>query len=1309
MSLVCPHCRGPVQIVGKFTVCAEHGPIEPVEGADQPVRASAGRPKVFISYGRKDARELVDRLCVDLTAAGFSVWRDTREIPAGTDWQAEIVDGLRSAQVVVAVMTPHSVRTSARSVDQTDSVCLGEIAYALFNPPPQPVVPVMAYSCEPPLAIYHLDYVDLCSWQASDNNYRTGLARLVDGIQAALRGEKRFRAWHHQLRPLDFAAFLYRKRQDFTGREWLFDRIDAWRTSSAGERSLLIKGNMGVGKSAIVAQLIHRNPDGQVLAYHCCQWDDDQSRMPGRFVQTIAGMIASKIDAYAHLLEHDPNLKDTLSEANCASDPQGAWQHGVLEQLEKLPAPDGAPRYLLIDALDEALLLPAGATLSIVDLLATRLDHLPGWLRVVATTRNHPDVVQRLKGLRAEELDAQASENLDDLRKYLAARLASPNLAERLAQAGVRADRVLQQLLARSEGNFLYAHLALEAIERDQLDVRHVEDLPPGLTGLYENRFRKEFPSPAAFAEPKLVLETMAAAQEPLDVGLLASATGLDPEEQLPAVLQRLATYLPKRPGLAGHDVYTFHHKSLSDWLTSKDQRGRVFFANVAAGCRRLAEMGWREYQHGLRQLSSYSRRFLPKHLVAAERWDDLERLLTDLAYYEARNAAGEGFQLATDLSAAWRGMPSDRPQRILIRLLNEALQRNIHFTHRHRESYPQALFQSIWNDAWWYDCPEAVHHYQSQGESADERQGEPKPKLYKLLEDWRRQREAREPSFVWARSLRPPVIPLGVFRMVLGGHTGAVNTVSVSTDGERLLSSADDGSARLWDTTTGQQLAQWQPGGHYVLSRMSPDSRHVVATVAMSHSLFHWDATTGRKVREFGPFPAPICCVAFSPDSQYMAAGSEIGTIHIYELRSGQEFVSWHAHGRRYEGERKVGDVAFSPDGERLASGGGWGCDDEGAVYVWDWRNGQELVRQPPHRTMVHRVAYSPDGSKIASCSGNVSGWRLHVSHAGTGQLLAEMKGHSASVDDAGFSPDGSQVISGSWDETVRIWSVLTGSQLQVIHTANKVNCVGFLPDGRRFYSAGYDNVVNIWDAGETISPSPTRPDFRDNIWRLVYSPDGRFLVTGSERGALRIWDALTGRMLGRLGQYSLPGPVNNLAFSPDNCRLAVATGHVPWADDDEPWNGREDYGIRIYDLMTRELVAELSEHGGKVEPRALHYSADGSAIVAPLEDGSVWVWDAHQFKLVDVLRQEKASEARRALPRPSSTPAGVWQARLEKPETVVVDTSTGRDVAWLAAPLYELTPHPSGHIWSGRTDEVKAHGDEARKVEMFCVEGLC
>jgi hypothetical protein len=290
--------------------------------------------KLFLSYCRRDAKLLADRLCIDLSAAGYDVWQDTREISTGTDWQQEIVDGLRSAQVVVGLLSPHSVRMSTTSADGVASICLGELTYALFNPPSQPVIPVMAAPCEPPLCLFHLDYTDMTAWQQSEEKYQAGLQRLLAGIQAAMRGEKRFRGWYHQLRPWDFAPFLYEKRREFCGREWLFDELDAWRVAHA-ESTLLITGDPGTGKSALVAELVHRNPHGQVLAFHCCQADTPETLKPGRFVRSIAAMIASQLEGYSQRLS-EPHLEEILGEEYSDKDPASAFEEGILVPLQSL-------------------------------------------------------------------------------------------------------------------------------------------------------------------------------------------------------------------------------------------------------------------------------------------------------------------------------------------------------------------------------------------------------------------------------------------------------------------------------------------------------------------------------------------------------------------------------------------------------------------------------------------------------------------------------------------------------------------------------------------------------------------------------------------------------------------------------------------------------------------------------------------------------------------------------------------------------------------------------------------------------------
>jgi hypothetical protein len=677
-----------------------------------PSPATGEKVRLFLSYGRRDAKDLADRLAMDLTAKGFAVWQDTREITTGTSWQHEIVDGLRSAQVVIALLSPHSVRTSGdpHNPNQIDSVCLGEISYALFQPPPRPVVPVMAQSCEPPLAIFHLDYVDMRAWTESDDQYQAGLQRLLDGIQAALRGEKRYRNWFHQLDPWDFAAFLYAKRQDFCGRQWLFDRIDAWRTACGRERALLIKGDPGTGKSAIVAELVHRNPRGQVLAYHCCQWDVLETRQPWRFVRSIAAMIASKHDDYAAMLQ-EPTVHEALSEASCKSDPGSALEKGVLAPLQHLHAPADGPRYLLIDALDESLLVEPGMP-TIVDLLASRLDRLPPWLRIVATTRKEAAVLSRLKGLSAEELEAQSAENLADVQEFITTRLNSRGLAEKRAESGLSVAEVVRLLCDKSQGNFLYVQQTLDGIERGLHTLDKLDALPPGLEGLYVQRFQAQFRDAERFAACRRVLDVIVAAREPLAKDELARATGLDSDEELLAVLRRLSAYVPARPGTDALPRYAAYHRSLVDWLTDPERRDEPHSASPKRGHQRLADMGWQEYQRGPDALSPYVLAHLPAHLTAAGRWEDIERLLCDLFYLEAKTQAGRIFELAADFAVAVAALPADRPQRRILRLLEEALRRDIHFIAQHAQDYPQGLFQCLWNSGWWYDSPQAAQHY---------------------------------------------------------------------------------------------------------------------------------------------------------------------------------------------------------------------------------------------------------------------------------------------------------------------------------------------------------------------------------------------------------------------------------------------------------------------------------------------------------------------------------------------------------------------------------------------------------------------
>src|SRR5262245_48224273 len=135
--------------------------------ATGPTSTGGTQPRPFLSYGRRDAAPLADRLRQGLEGLGYEVWQDTRQVRAGKEWEAEIHDGLRSTQVVIALLSPHAVRRTGgpEGADGLDSVCLDELSFARFASPPIPIVPVMAVPCEPPFSIFRLDYVEMVQWQ----------------------------------------------------------------------------------------------------------------------------------------------------------------------------------------------------------------------------------------------------------------------------------------------------------------------------------------------------------------------------------------------------------------------------------------------------------------------------------------------------------------------------------------------------------------------------------------------------------------------------------------------------------------------------------------------------------------------------------------------------------------------------------------------------------------------------------------------------------------------------------------------------------------------------------------------------------------------------------------------------------------------------------------------------------------------------------------------------------------------------------------------------------------------------------------
>ncbi|MDZ8187777.1 MAG: WD40 repeat domain-containing protein [Nostoc sp. ChiSLP02] len=287
--------------------------------------------------------------------------------------------------------------------------------------------------------------------------------------------------------------------------------------------------------------------------------------------------------------------------------------------------------------------------------------------------------------------------------------------------------------------------------------------------------------------------------------------------------------------------------------------------------------------------------------------------------------------------------------------------------------------------------------------------------------------------------------------RYTLTGHTGKVTSVTVSPDGEILVSGCADKTINLWNLKTGKRIRTLTENlGEVSSVAMSPDGNflavgsceHPKSNVKVLH------LKTGKVLHTLLGHQKPVNVVAISPDGTILASGSN--KIKIWNLQKGDRICTlWHSS--------SVHAVAISLDGTVLASG-----SSDNKIRLWNPRTGDPLSTLNGHDGEVKSIAMSPDGQLLFTGSADTT---IKIWYLDTGKLLHTLTGHSDTVESLAVSPDGTMLISGSADKTIKIWRFSTGELLQTLTGHSEtVNSVAINPDGNLLISASADRTIKIW-----------------------------------------------------------------------------------------------------------------------------------------------------------------------------------------------------------------------------------------------------
>ncbi|KAG2102281.1 WD40-repeat-containing domain protein [Suillus discolor] len=284
-------------------------------------------------------------------------------------------------------------------------------------------------------------------------------------------------------------------------------------------------------------------------------------------------------------------------------------------------------------------------------------------------------------------------------------------------------------------------------------------------------------------------------------------------------------------------------------------------------------------------------------------------------------------------------------------------------------------------------------------------------------------------------------------------------------------------------------------------------------------------------------------------------------------------------------------------PGGQRIMT-----CSWDGSLRVWNLKSGKQIGDEwRDGESEVLTIALSPDGKKVVSGSedGGVRLWDMD-----TGKVIGRWMGHTDRVNSVCWSQDGQRVLSGCTDGTARQWDVENGETiLTPIKAGHSLLAVAYSPDMTLFATGGADrpwddtgdnkSAIKIWNAKTGEKLVATLEGHTDCVRCLVWTPDGKTLISGSDDFSVRTWNTTsTWKQIAVLEGHT--SGVFSIAISPNGRILASAS---------------YDHTALLWNLDNNQPISSPLQHPSHMF--SVLFSVDGKLLATGCENKNAYTWD--------------------------------------------------------------------------------------------------